>query len=284
MKERQTPAPPPGVLVAGHFRQGADYAVHRARGTRDWLLTYTAAGAGRYRQAGAGPWLTAPGELWLLQPGAEHDYGAGAGGWEFWWVHFQPRPGWAEWLRWPAAGRGLYRLGVSAGQRRVRLRRAWEHLVTDARSAGGGALGEALALNALEEVLLLAAQELPVPGRPADPRVREVLDYLGAHLGEPHALQDLAARVALSPSRLRHLVRAETGMGLLAARTALRLREAARLLQFTDSRVAEIAAALGFGSPFDFSRRFTAHYGTSPRAYRQGLREAPQGRGPNGEA
>jgi AraC family transcriptional regulator of arabinose operon len=280
-----TPAPPPGVLVAGHFRQGAEYRVRRRRGTRDWLLTYTVAGAGLYRQRDAlppgGAWRAAPGDLWLLAPGAEHDYGTDPreGSWEFWWVHFLPQVGWEEWLRWPQVGDGLYRLAVEDPATRQRVVGAWERMVADAR--GLGSLREALALNALEEVLLLAARERrsgegPL-GTAVDGRVRAALEHVAANLAAPHSLRTLAERVCLSPSRLAHLVKAQTGATLLEAITRMRLREAARLLEFTDRPVRAIAEDVGFSSPWYFSRRFTQRYGLSPRAYRARVRAAGNG-------
>ena len=268
-----TPPALPGVLVAGHFREGAGYHVRRAHGTPDWLLTYTTGGTGVYRQNGGGPWPAEPGDLWLLAPGAEHDYATDAvqGVWEFWWVHFVPRPGWAEWLRWPSLGRGLSHLRIEEPRTRPRLRRVWERLVADAR--GMGALHEELAQNALEEVLLIAARDRRAPGGAVDARVQDTLEHMAAHLADAHTLAALAARVSLSPSRLGHLFQAQVGMGLVQALAAMRLREAARLLEFTDRAVAEVATDLGFGSPSYFFRRFTQRYGEGPRAYRSRVRE-----------
>lgn len=269
----ETPAPLPGVLVAGRFREGAAYHVRRSRGTRDWLLTYTTGGAGVYRLTGGGSWRAEAGDLWLLGPGAEHDYATDAGSatWEFWWAHFVPRPGWAEWMRWPSAGRGLSHLHVHDVRARTRVRRAWERLVADAR--GIGTLREELALGALEEVLLVAARDQGTPGGAVDTRVQDTLEHMAARLGDRHTLAALAARVSLSPSRLGHLFRSHVGMGLVEVLTAMRLREAARLLEFTDRSVGEIAADLGFGSPFYLSRRFAERYGAGPRAYRGRVRE-----------
>ena len=269
-----TPAPPPGICVAGHFREGPRYRVRRPQGSRDWLLTHTVAGAGRYALGAAG-WRAEPGDLCLLLPGAEHDYGTDGEHWEFWWAHFIPRPHWAPWLRWPALERGALRLRLAEARPRPRLRRAWERLVADAR--GADSIGQDLALVGLEEVILLAAAAQPLgDGRPAaEPRVRETLDYLAGHLAERHTLAEAAARVSLSPSRLGHLVKAETGQSLGEALGALRLREAARLLQFTERSVGEVASDVGFASAFHFSRRFAARYGVPPREYRRRLRSRP---------
>ncbi|RLE26289.1 MAG: hypothetical protein DRJ65_05825 [Acidobacteria bacterium] len=51
--------------------------------------------------------------------------------------------------------------------------------------------------------------------------------------------------------------------------TAMKMREARRLLETGDYRVNEVASRLGFSSPFYFSRRFRTFFGTSPSKHRQ---------------
>lgn len=51
--------------------------------------------------------------------------------------------------------------------------------------------------------------------------------------------------------------------------TAMKMREARRLLETGDFRVNEVASRLGFSSPFYFSRRFRTFFGVSPSEYRQ---------------
>lgn len=51
--------------------------------------------------------------------------------------------------------------------------------------------------------------------------------------------------------------------------TAMKMREARRLLEIGDFRVNEVASRLGFSSPFYFSRRFRTFFGVSPSEYRQ---------------
>lgn len=70
----QDPAPPRAVLVSGHFEQVPGYRVIRQRGSGSWLLTFTVAGRGRYRQPGLE--LDAnPGDAVLLAPESYNDYG-----------------------------------------------------------------------------------------------------------------------------------------------------------------------------------------------------------------
>jgi len=51
--------------------------------------------------------------------------------------------------------------------------------------------------------------------------------------------------------------------------TAMKMREARRLLETGDYRVNEVASRLGFSSPFYFSRRFRTFFGVSPSKCRQ---------------
>jgi AraC family transcriptional regulator of arabinose operon len=132
-----------------------------------------------------------------------------------------------------------------------------------------GALQRELALNGLEEVLLLAVHENAQTGRrPPDPRVERVLELISHDLAAPHSLVTLAAEVGLSPSRLAHLFKHELGDSVTNTVLTLRLRQAARLLEYTSRRVGAIAGDVGFSSAFYFSRQFHRHFGLSPRAYR----------------
>ncbi|MCT9143569.1 AraC family ligand binding domain-containing protein, partial [Streptomyces violarus] len=103
------PAPPPGLVVLGHFDQPPGYAVNRPRGSASWLFTWTTGGRGRLRQ-GAVATSVGAGDLVVLAPGVPHGYAVepGARHWRFWWAHCQARPSWAGWLRPYDAGDGVY--------------------------------------------------------------------------------------------------------------------------------------------------------------------------------
>lgn len=261
------PYPPPGILVAGHFRERFGYRVRRPGGSGNWLLTYTLEGIGLYRQPGV-ILHSQPGDIVLLGPGAAHDYSVPAGGyWEFLWAHFQPRLEWFEWWGPRPVGDGLYLARLDTLRDRERARRAFLALHADALSPDG--LSRELALNGLEEVLLLTEREgESVGGRPVDPRVRRVLDLVSSDLAARHDVPGLAAEVALSPSRLSHLFKQEVGDSVMGTVIRLRLRRAARLLEHTVDNVGAIAREVGFSSPYYFSRQFRRHFGVSPREYR----------------
>jgi AraC family transcriptional regulator of arabinose operon len=132
----------------------------------------------------------------------------------------------------------------------------------------GGAVATELALNGIEELLLLAVAEHELPERRPDPRVQQVLATLTADLAAPVSVEALARSVALSPSRLAHLFRHEVGDSIVNVVLAMRLRQAASLLEFTDRPVGSIAADVGFTSPYYFSRAFRTRFGMPPTEYR----------------
>jgi AraC family transcriptional regulator of arabinose operon len=264
-----TLAPPPGILISGHFREPFGYRVYRAHGTRDWLITFTIEGEGVYRVADRDV-SCLPGDVAILTPGTPHDYFTPDRGreWEFVWAHFVPREPWLHWLKLPETERGFIRLPVGDDMRRARIRAAFERLIVDSRGIGN--LHEELALNAMEEIILLVAQT--IPGSDAnllDPRVEEALQTMARRLAEPLNVAALAEQACLSPSRFSHLFKKETGDSVMETLQKMRLRESARLLEFTSRRIADIANDVGYSSAYYFSRQFSKYFGMSPTAYRE---------------
>ncbi|MFI6374165.1 helix-turn-helix domain-containing protein [Streptomyces sp. NPDC050546] len=282
------PAPPPGLVVLGHFDQPPGYAVTRPRGSASWLFTWTTGGRGRLRQ-GAVETSVGAGDLVVLAPGVPHGYTveSGAGHWRFWWAHCQARPSWAGWLRPYDAGDGVYVVRSAPSGVHGRVESAFRRMHADARWTGTavppapappdgqvavahGSAARELALSALEEVVLLtAAGARPAAPRPGvDARIRRSEELIAADPGAPHTVRSLAEGVALSPSRFAHLFSRQLGQSPMRALREARLRHAARLLEGTDLPVERVAAASGFASPFHFNRVFRERYGMPPGAYR----------------
>lgn len=270
----ETPVAFHGRILTGHFREGEAYKNFRSRGSGDWLLILTADGSGRLGLAEGGEHVTKPGEVTLYVPGACQEYGTYCGReapvWELQWVHFHPRPHWMEWLAWPE---------LSTGLRRVELRQSEFDEVRELMSrmhrydSSGDVVGKDLALSVLEQVILLCARSNP--RRAMDERVERAMRWLAGHVREPLEIEALAARVRLSPSRLAHLFREQTGVTPLQFLERQRIDAAIRLLTATRKSVKVISAECGFASPFYFSLRFKKATGKSPSAYRG--REAGEG-------
>jgi AraC-like DNA-binding protein len=84
----------------------------------------------------------------------------------------------------------------------------------------------------------------------------------------PRTVQDLAARVNLSPSYLQHLFKQHLGVCMTRLLTDQRLRKAASLLSQTDLSVKEIAHVVGYEHASSFVRAFQRRFAQTPRTYR----------------
>ena len=213
-----------------------------------------------------------PGDVVLVGPGTEHDYATATGGrnWQFFWAHFIPEWHWRQWMGLPEVAPGLFIAPVENQVVGHRLETAFERLVQDNRNPDP--FQELLALNALEEVLILVSQQYRAGlARPVDARIGAVLRQISDNFQNPLTVATLAETVALSPSRLAHLFREQTGESPIQALLKMRLWQATRLLEFTPRPVGEIAREVGFQSAYYFSRQFKTHYGLSPTAYRRAV-------------
>ncbi|WP_186445904.1 helix-turn-helix domain-containing protein [Paenibacillus cremeus] len=260
----------PGILVAGHFNEPFGYATVRPRGTRDWLLTFTISGQGEYRLDGR-TITCREGDVIVLPPGTPHHYYTPEGyRWEFYWVHFIPEPEWSDLLRTPSGSESTHPLLQFQVEHKLTFERiltAFQRLLQYSLDKASDYFQRRLTLGAMEEILLLLARMSQQPVH-MDPRIEEVLQYLSSHLKETHTIESLARRVLLSPSRLSHLFREQTGDAVMDTLLQLRLRHAARLLEHTTLLVAEVAEEVGFRSPFYFTKQFTAAFGDNPTTYR----------------
>ncbi len=253
-------------IVTGVLQGDARYTAWRSRGTQDYLLMYTCEGCGRVGHL-RGEVQVQPGEVVLIRPGTRHDYGTArsAKRWELVWAHFQPRPHWLEWLAWPEPAPGILHL-VLEGETRQLVREAL--LLMDSRSRSAQPLRSALAMHALEEVLLLCAAALP-SARQQDVRVATAMAYLVENLARPLTLAEVAKAAELSVSRLSHRFKDEVGITPGQFLERERLARAAQLLRFTTRPIAAIAEEVGFASPIHFSLRFKKAFTLSPREFRK---------------
>nr|WP_254072293.1 helix-turn-helix transcriptional regulator [Rathayibacter sp. VKM Ac-2857] len=95
-----------------------------------------------------------------------------------------------------------------------------------------------------------------------------VTEHLSARLADPVTLDELAALVHLSPFHFIRRFSASTGSTPMRHLTALRMEHARDLLRRSDSPVAAIAAACGYGTPAAFAAAYRRHHGVTPREHR----------------
>lgn len=264
----QNPDPPPPTRepISALFDQGASYGAHRPEGAGQWLLTYTLAGEGRFRQPGGIDFRVGPGDVVLLAPKAYSSYGTSGKRWCFDWVHFQPQPSWQPWLVLQRHGSGLHRASVTAEGTQQRLQAAFERLHRDLLERGP--LAMELAMSALAEILLLINRELGQADQ-LDSRIERALELIHRAPAASHTVESLARAVSLSGSRFAHLFRRETGSSVMQTIHGVRLRQARRLLVTTEEPIGLIAESVGYNSAHYFSRHFKEQVGISPQQYRQ---------------
>jgi AraC-like DNA-binding protein len=82
------------------------------------------------------------------------------------------------------------------------------------------------------------------------------------------SIADVADRVGMAHSSLRRAFRAEVGVSMHEFRLRRRIDAARDLLRFTSMTNAQIAARLGFGDEYHFSKQFKLRTGTTPSAAR----------------
>ncbi|MDQ0253341.1 AraC family transcriptional regulator of arabinose operon [Evansella vedderi] len=269
-KNHNNPAdniPSPGVLICDHFYQPRGYEVIRTAGAKNWLITYTLSGEGKFT-LNDHIQIVKAGDMTLLKPDIVHQYETNNDHWEFVWAHFLPRTSWIELLNLPDKTKGLLFTSINETELKKRIIGCFQRMIRDNR--GIEAFSLELSMNALEEILLTTNQWLQNSTK-LDPRVQKVMHILSDRLKEHHTIDSLAKEVCLSPSRLSHLFRDQVGNTIMATLLAMRLRHAARLLEFTNLSITEIASDVGFKSPFYFTKQFTFHFGINPSTYRKNI-------------
>ena len=109
--------------------------------------------------------------------------------------------------------------------------------------------------------------------------LRRALAYMEGHLGEPLRLQHLAQAAMVTPQHLTCLFRRHIQTTPMRYLWQLRTRHGVELLGSTGLSIGEIAAQVGFQSPFHFSRLVLQDYHDSPRRLRQRLWSGEQDAG-----
>lgn len=97
-----------------------------------------------------------------------------------------------------------------------------------------------------------------------DGRARRVIVFLENNFQRELSLSQMARVVGLSPSRLRHLFKTQTGTTPTQFLKNLRMRKAKGLLETTRLSVKEVMAHVGVNDPSNFTRDFKRAYGLTP--------------------
>lgn len=146
-------------------------------------------------------------------------------------------------------------------------------------NAGSGAvrakLAEVLFVETLRRYIsALPPDEIGWLAGARDPVIGQALALLHKEPAHPWTIADLARRAGLSRTRLAERFRHFLGESPMAYLAQWRLKLGAQILQSTEDSVAEVAAAVGYGSEAAFNRAFKREFACPPAQFRR-QRKAP---------
>jgi AraC-like DNA-binding protein len=146
----------------------------------------------------------------------------------------------------------------------------------------GSNAGSGLVLAKLSEVLFVETLRRYISALPPgeigwlagarDPIIGQTLAFLHKEPAHPWTISNLARRVGLSRTQLAERFRHFVGESPMAYLAQWRLKLGAEILQSTDNSVAEVAAAVGYGSEAAFNRAFRREFDCPPAQFRRNRR------------
>jgi AraC family transcriptional regulator len=131
-------------------------------------------------------------------------------------------------------------------------------------------LATALVAHIADRESLRARAPAAVVAALSSPRLRRVLDYIGAHLDTPLALRSLSDMVDMDMFRFTRAFKQSTGLSPHRYVLEARIHRAKELLRTTELPITEVALQTGFSTPSHFSVTFRRLASVTPREYREG--------------
>jgi transcriptional regulator GlxA family with amidase domain len=102
-----------------------------------------------------------------------------------------------------------------------------------------------------------------------DPVIGQALALMHKDPAHPWTIEDVARSVGLSRTRLAERFRHFLGESPMAYLAQWRLKLGAEMLQSSGDSIAEIAAAVGYGSEAAFNRAFKREFDSPPAQFRR---------------
>jgi len=260
-------------LVAGYTpisrASQLDFYINRPGGMKGYILHMTLRGEGRIK-AGNRFIASRINDLFLFPPGVAHHYGRAENSdhWDHLWIYFHPRPYWLDWLRWDRQEDNIGITSLNDPALSAHIQDCFWEVIQ--QNASNDLLSEALAMNALERLIISSFKLQPVSNHQnLDPRISTLCHYITEHIVDDLTIEHLAEQVFLSPSRLAHLFKDEMHQTIFSWREKQRVIRARNLLQSTHLTIGQVSQAVGYEDPLYFSRIFRHHIGVSPRQYKK---------------
>ena len=149
----------------------------------------------------------------------------------------------------------------------------------------GSNAGSGLVLARLAELLFVETLRCYINALPAnetgwlagarDPATGNALALLHKDPSHPWTISELAKKVGLSRTRLAERFRHFLGESPMAYLAQWRLKLGAEILSSSDESVAQVAAAVGYGSEASFNRAFKRAFASPPAQFRRRRKVLP---------
>ena len=117
-------------------------------------------------------------------------------------------------------------------------------------------------------LVLASYQESGVKGEERTSLAEQAMAFIEENYMHQIRLEDVAAHIGRSAYHTSRLVKEATGMNVVEHVREVRIKNACRMLAYSDTPIEEIVASCGFGSASYFHRAFRAAVGTTPARYR----------------
>jgi AraC family transcriptional regulator, transcriptional activator of the genes for pyochelin and ferripyochelin receptors len=133
---------------------------------------------------------------------------------------------------------------------------------------------QTLSVELLLQVLGILESRALIPSGPSVSsrevaRIHEARDYLAQHYAKPPNIAELARRVGLNRTKLKETFRQILGFTIYEYIVQLRMERAAEMLVTGDYDIAQVAYAVGYEYPANFTAAFKRHFGQLPRNWKR---------------
>jgi AraC-like DNA-binding protein len=131
---------------------------------------------------------------------------------------------------------------------------------------------QTLSMELLLQVLGILERGTPSPapvGNRDVARIYEARDYLAKHYVDPPNITELARRIGVNRTKLKESFKRILGFTIYDYVLRLRLERAAEMLVTGDYDIAQVAYAVGYEYPANFTAAFKRHFGRLPREWKR---------------
>lgn len=101
--------------------------------------------------------------------------------------------------------------------------------------------------------------------------IREAIRLFDAHIEDPLRIPDVAYALAMSERNFERLFKRETGQSPLRYYRLIRLAKARQRVLYSDDKLSEIAASVGYPRSAPMARHYAEAFGVSPQSERRAL-------------